>query len=953
MNAMCCNRFQADVLVQQPDCLRPYYGPLVGHRTEFIRDFSAQTFSLFFRKLSGKQFRAHLKRLMKALASSCRTADGMEVNSVLELPVLPVEGRAVVEEDGVALTPRVQDLLGGVAQLLFTTCKGVKGCFHSKGGKMLSVPLAMMLPLSGFAVEEIVKAKTVNTASASKKRKKPNVSTHTATDVEGGKVLLEALSQDTQNVLLGMTSLDVMQVYCSGKIAVECTRRLFRHMHPANMAELWLRVLAMIEVVVQLWTVCRRLSEPSYELCMSVEIATMHAIELLLFALTHSNGRGLSADTVRETLGPQIIEHTLDLLDNCLEHTLLGDDNVMVTSKRLATRARQLFCRVWVLFDGDPTLMRRVRHTVDLALCSSSTSGGSKWTTIGVEIMHGELFAKLPRLVTSAYLLKPLLGAILDMQRDSGNDVAVSWICLFHGVLNHYSDNRQRADGSGGMRTDMEVISSSVEPSSDYDHMSEDENGDALATKSSSSGSSLLLSCSSELSVLFEACIDLFLADSTSPVSTNMDAIESRMRATLCLGWVADVCPHLMKSRMSDKVCQLASHMRKVLIPAVLGSSESRKHRSSQLLLGHMVQMLCSICSMWSNSTQEPKEINTTKSFIASDLINSLVDAISRTPRSLMLLWGLLGALESSICPSIQLSDRPDLRMVLTNVLGQKREASLLSSMVEALLSPSHWMRVCALRVLFYLPPPAVVQQKTSSIKLDKVAASSAIRIGDEYGNGDLDDEPEISERRVLDVVNICLQAAITPASIRLEREYVRHLGQLEVYVSSSNLPAEYLRLVCSFCLGMVHFKFQPLWEPAVNVLVSAVNTDEGKEVVWPLILNAIQRLSNKNEDIVVNDPDIFGAAELMEVDSGENKVSTSFAYSSAFIFSVPRNRDSAVVDPDSRTDVHTALNTVWNILQKSPAITLGNSRVVVPMFWRLSDQISFRRIFSYIFSGF
>jgi hypothetical protein len=933
------------VLVQQPDCLRPYYGPLVGHRTEFIRDFSAQTFSYFFRKLQGKQYRSHLKKLMKALASSCRTADGMEVDSVLQLPVNVVEGkgRGVADDDRTDLTPRVQDLLGGVAQLLFATFKGVKGCFHSKGGKMLSVPLAMMLPLSDTAAEEIANAKTVATASAAKKRKKPS-SKQAARDIEDGaesesdgKVLLEALSEDTQKMLLGMTSLDTMQVYCSGKIAVECVRRLFRHMHPANMAELWLRVLEMVEATVQLWKVCRRLSEPSDELCMSVEIASMYAIELLMFALTHSNGRGLSAEAVSEALAPQIITHAMNLLDNCLDDTALGEDNVMVKSVRLATRARYLFCSLWVKFSGHQSLMRRVRHTVNLALSvSTSSSRGSKWATLGVEIMHGELFAKLPRSITSAYLLKPLLGAILAMHSDSsgqkGDGVVstTSWVALFHGVLNHYSDNRQRADGSGGMRANAEEVMSSAEHSGDDDGMSEDEAGDAIASKSTASGSALLLSCSSELSVLFEACVDLLMVDSNALV--DADSIESRMRAALCLGWAADVSPQLlMESDMSDKVCELATHTTRVLIPGLLGGSESRKHRTNQLLLGQLTQSLCAVCAMWNNRTAVPADIKTVKAYIANDLIKSLVDSISRTSNSIMLLWALLGALELSICPSIQLTDRPDLRLVLTGILGHKRESSLLTSMTEALVSPSHWMRVCALRVLYFLPPPAVVQQKASVVK-DKEAASSASGMGD---GGDLDDEPETSERRVLDVVSLCLQAVCVPASIRQEREYVRHLGQLEVYVASSNLPAEYMRLVCSFCLGMVHFKFQPLWEPAVNVLVSAVNTDDGKEVVWPLILNSIQRLSYKDEDIITDDPESFGATEVMNIDSGEQMVSPAFAYSTVFMFAVPRNRDNAVVDPDSRADVHTALNTVWNILQKSPAITLGNSRVVVPMFWR------------------
>ena len=927
--ASTCHRYQIDVLVQQPDSLRPYYGPLIGHRTEFIRDFSAQTFSFFLRKLPTKAYRTHFKRLVKALASSCRTADGMAVKCVTELAISPVEvdrSNSISNDIGTSneqsLSPRVQDLLNGVAQLLSCAFKGVKGCFHSKGGKMLSVHLAAMLPLSPAVVEEVLAvdgAKTNGKTSAKRPRREKVPEVSEAPHRGPLKVPLDVLSESTQKVLVGMTNLDCLQIYCTGRVTLECMRRLFRHLHPSNMAELWLRVLEMVQGVVQLWTAMRRLSEPSQELSWSAEIASMYAIELLLFGFRHSGGRALSADTVRTSLSDVLISSVMDLVDNCLDGSSLSKGSVLVTSARLARGARRLFCQAWSTFTGHPAFLKRVRHTIHLVLApSSDPAGAGGWVALGVEIVHSELFAHLPRAITSAYLLKPLLAAILAVQTGHSTgphkDSTASWVTLLHGVLTHFAENRQQADGTGGVR----VIDNAVSERSDK--------------AGTSMGAALLTVGSEELLNLTESVIALFLVDPDTFSSADPQQLEVQTRAALCVTWLADVCPQLFCRSHSNKAAlQLVAHLHQTLIPFLLARENDKITHSVQVLLAHVVRTLCALCAMWTGSSDIPEEVGVALVFVMSDLLPSLVEVVSHNPRSMMLLWALLGVLELGIYPSSALNEQPEKRMILAGVLGHRKEASLLQAMADALLSPSHWLRVCALRILLFLPPPATVQQKLSSTN----HATSASTTGD---GGDLDDEPETSERRVMDVVWLCFEAACLPASIHQEREYTRRLGQLELFVASSRLPTEHLRLVCSFCLGMVHYKFQPLWEPAINVLVAAVNCDDGKEVVWPLILDSIQRLSNTDEACTIYE-DVTQAAPtvraLVEVNSGEERVPPALATSNIFIFAVARDHDNFTVEPDSRTDVHTALNSVWNILQKSPVITLGNSRAVVSLFLR------------------
>jgi hypothetical protein len=52
-------------------------------------------------------------------------------------------------KNGIEGSKRVQDLLSGLALLYFNTCKGVKGCLHSKGGVKISVILDLLIPLTG------------------------------------------------------------------------------------------------------------------------------------------------------------------------------------------------------------------------------------------------------------------------------------------------------------------------------------------------------------------------------------------------------------------------------------------------------------------------------------------------------------------------------------------------------------------------------------------------------------------------------------------------------------------------------------------------------------------------------------------------------------------------------------------------------------------------------------
>ena len=147
---------------------------------------------------------------------------------------------------------------------------------------------------------------------------------------------------------------------------------------------------------------------------------------------------------------------------------------------------------------------------------------------------------------------------------------------------------------------------------------------------------------------------------------------------------------------------------------------------------------------------------------------------------------------------------------------------SLLTSIGTALQTQSYWLRVCLLKLLCYLPRPTL-----SAVQGER-------RDGDEV--------------RSVDIALLCLETACTPAELRLEREFARRAGKLEVHVRSGRLPAPYVRMICSMCLGLLNVKFKPFWEPSILLLIAAAGSKSGEAELWPLLLQFIQTASKKSE---------------------------------------------------------------------------------------------------------
>ena len=360
------------------------------------------------RKLKLKVFKSQGKLLLKAVSSNCRN-NCPEVGDNIGLLCIPeFEGNNNGNEIERKPSKRIQDLLDGLALLFFSTCKGVKGCLHSKGGDKLSVvfDLLLALPLSVMNNILINTRDKLNEKSekTNKKEKKNQISDNRKLDLEinilNNSRKLQDLSDSDQKILSSITEEDAWMTYTLTQVLTTCLIKLFRHLHPSNLAELWLRLLSAAELVVKAGKSVNALEECSSGLSASVECSTVFIVEALLFGLCHTKGRGLSDSDVRQSVENQLINVCLDLCETGLSesrNTDLSSSKAPWRSARLVQRQRLLLCRLWLAFPRNLTLLGRIDQVITAAI-------PCVWPCPAAPLLASELFPALPVDISRRYL---------------------------------------------------------------------------------------------------------------------------------------------------------------------------------------------------------------------------------------------------------------------------------------------------------------------------------------------------------------------------------------------------------------------------------------------------------------------------------------------------------------------------------------------------------------------
>lgn len=219
-----------------------------------------------------------------------------------------------------------------------------------------------------------------------------------------------------------VTSEDTWVTYALTQVLTNCLTKLFRHVHPSNMAELWVRLISAGQAVLTGCTLLDSLEEASEHVCALLECAAMFIVEFLLFGLGHSKGRGLSNAEVRGSVEKQLINVSLGLCEIGLRNNNSSssdrEDLTVWRSARLTERLRLLLCRLWIHFPRNLTLLNRVSTVLAGAI-------PAVWPTPAAPLLASELFPALPVDISRKYLVLPMLSAIVAMIKNTSSSSKV------------------------------------------------------------------------------------------------------------------------------------------------------------------------------------------------------------------------------------------------------------------------------------------------------------------------------------------------------------------------------------------------------------------------------------------------------------------------------------------------------------------------------------------------
>lgn len=950
------------MLSQDPDCLRQYYGPLLGSSTGFVRDFAAKSFVLVIRKCSSKTFKSHMKKVIYALATNSQLTlkDAYASKDVL-LECEPLEA-TVQERDSTEhksvthKSKRMFELFEGVSLLMFYSAKGVKGRMHSKAIDRLRTLWGLLLPLPTSAVDTI---KAELAASSGKK-----MSSKKSKSVDSGtSVAFESLSADAKSAFASLLKPDaVWKVYSCGKVFSFCVWRLFRHLTPSHLGELWQLLMDSVRELLDFVRTLRLLTDVPAEITTSVHTALSFAIEMFYFGINHSNGRGVNHKSVMNSLGGSIISTIFDMCEAALDGKTAMSDGVI-------SRARDLFCQAWQQFPQHMATVQRVDRILAVALPSMTPEPA-------VTVFAKQLLPNLPYSCVQRHLLQPILAILSKLSTSSGGEgggdakvaaaqqgTSSAWMGTLLEVLTKIHDPREdfssyagsigaasydtaekAADGTSGVAprdadvndddswnasgsdsdTDDNSAASSGHAGSDDD--AEDGEGEVpaedkiLYKTSSKMALAALLHSSQQISALAEYCLEVVVqivnpssvaakankkakAAESSPEIAPVDAATA-MLSVKCLSWFLQCTPQILADSKALSGRKFVSTMTKV-------ATEFDAVCKNMLATDAGLPFVAELCSLVGILAElDASFLNGVEQL--RQFMHSALSLLQQHPQSVALSWATHSVL-TRLSP--RLLQAPH-RYALSVCLSPEEVSSLLQVMGTALSTPSFWLRYNWLRILTHLPPVQLVDAEATPGKNAQ------------------------NQKSEVDVARICLEAVCLSPDIRHEREYARRVGVLEVHVRGGRLPTEYMRLVCGFCLGLLHFKFKPIWEPAVLVLVSAAKLTDGEAVLWPLLLNAIEATTSatdyaaeSNAATTVTHNGLFElAAELRWLDSGVLAMPVVVTSSELFGYRGTHS-EAQLVDPDARTDSETVCATVWNVLKRSPNITLKRSKVVVGIF--------------------
>ena len=998
----------------------------MGHPLPFVRDFSSKSFTIITRKLAPKDFLGHVNKLLTVLTKNGHAVNGGALAPIEPAPTFPAtailtgshsalleenanmryrSGETDIAQSGLQSSKlkesfslenetggaesisvhvdsnkqrKLNDLFAGVTLLFFYTLKGAKCCLHSKGAARLTIILSNILSppkaealrgddiFRGIAAEKLLK-QLLREVSQSGTEERRTDTTETAKVLEG---------------ILGIEKVDssvssAVRSFYSGLIGGDVFVRLFRHIHPQNSLPLWEAVCGSLRALLSLLRCAMTLLEQdkareTVGVMHSLSMATSCSLELVLFALQHSDGRGLSCQPVKAAISKILIESTLGF-----SQLLLSP----IFHKSLRYRARVLLFTVSKQFHDFPDFKLKLHSALNNTICIKSPTDDSIVDIveqISSQLLRfdekGRSSNQLPNNALIGICVPYLLKGV---RKSFESDFCVSCEALYallmslydcRGEMSSYfhsiakdrpADVDRSRNTSSIMRDDIvDALGDSERfyEDGDEDYDSDGEDGKAedtiRKTWSRSFGGSvqqaqnqekgryetmdingLFAECEDDLSALLAYCTEMVIKLCKSSTWKTPE-LGSAIIATKCLLWAASSCRSAI---LPDKYGEIVAAIENVLFSAQeTNKSKKQAQQSTESLVSifekHLVSsriegnenlnFSCHLMALWAIISINTESIFSiagkdqvdSTALIVSKIANWLRICSEQTQlggRSLVFSWAL----------NITLSK---LRVEKSEIGGScflmsPQYDDLIPVLADALRTPSRWLRLNILHLLTHFAPPHV--QSANNAGTDGTA---------------------------IELMNVCIHAAQVSIGIASTRIYTQYMETLEVLVRNERLTKPYLEIVGGLCLGILQVQFKPFWQPAMAVLTAAVAASSAsEEALWPLIfkqLVALRDIANKQTapssqmQSKLSVKFAVNSLASFSIDSGKDKLSVELSHSSAFYFALEVTQHEGELEggqEDLRVDSETALMNLLALLKKMPAVILKRSNEVIPVFTR------------------
>ena len=360
-------RHSLPAFVESPHQLIKYYGQLLGHPIEFVRNFSAKSFSIIIKALKPTKLASHLKKIVKAVS---HVLDEFCVRTACDPAALP-EISSFPDQENKLSDSRMVDLLEGVGLLMFQSCRGVKGCLHSKAAGKLESLLHIALPPF-----------------------EPSPSTDRSQDT-----LAEKLA-----------GFSVSTAYTSSFVLTNCVRSLLHHVEHSQIEPLWQFLTTALEGLVPYAGSYAKHSSQTTSASASFRFACNAILGTALYALSKVDRRKLpsasSASCRRIVTAIVSIGKAFFSLDSHRDIIPL-----------LATHSR-LFCQLWAIYPSDPGLLEA--STALLPLMLSRTEPEPVVAQVTTQLLE-----TLPVAIAQTHLFPAVFAALSDLSERSD---AVLWL---------------------------------------------------------------------------------------------------------------------------------------------------------------------------------------------------------------------------------------------------------------------------------------------------------------------------------------------------------------------------------------------------------------------------------------------------------------------------------------------------------------------------------------------